>query len=77
MKHAKIISRIFGISAIVLACAMCVTVAYEFCEMQWAGRYYLTSAPPWVAFFLAIPFLFAIAVCVILYLVFRRRVEQD
>ncbi len=73
MKQAKIISRIFGISAIVLLCAMCSIVAYEYADMLWAGRYFMTSAPPWVAFFLAIPFAIAISICFVLHLFFKKK----
>ena len=73
MKHAKIISRVFGISAIILLCAMCSVVAYEYAVMLWAGRYLLTSAPPWVAFYLAIPFAVAIGICLVLHLYFKKR----
>ena len=76
MKQAKIISRIFGISSIVLLCAMCSVVAYEYAVMLWAGRYFLTSAPPWVAFFLAIPFAIAIGICFVLHLFFKKKIEQ-
>ncbi len=74
MKHAKIISRIFGISAIVLLCAMCSIVAYEYNGLRWAGRYFLTSAPPWVAFFLAIPFAVAIGICFAFHLYFKKKI---
>lgn len=73
MKQAKIISRVFGISSIVLLCAMCSVVAYEYAVMLWAGRYFLTSAPPWVAFFLAIPFAIAIGICFGLHLFFKKK----
>ena len=76
MKQAKIISRVFGISSIVLLCAMCSVVAYEYAVMLWAGRYFLTSAPPWVAFFLAIPFVIAIGICFVLHLFFKKKIEQ-
>ena len=76
MKQAKIISRVFGISSIVLLCAMCSVVAYEYAVMLWAGRYFLTGAPPWVAFFLAIPFAIAIGICFALHLFFKKKIEQ-
>ena len=70
MKQAKIISRIFGVSAIVLLCAMCAIVAYEYSSLFFCN---LCSAPPWVAFLLIIPFSIAIAICFVLYLVFKRK----
>ena len=76
MKQAKIISRVFGISAIALLCAMCSVVSYEYAVLLWAGKSFQTSAPPWVAFFLAIPFAAAIAVCLVLHLIFKKKARQ-
>lgn len=72
MKHAKIFSRVFSISGIILLCAMCSTVAYEYANMRWECKYFLTSAPPWVAFYLAIPFVIAIGICFTLHLFFEK-----
>ena len=76
MKNARIISRIFAISALVLSVAMCALVVYQYINLAWAGSQFLTSAPPWVAFFLAIPFILPIGVCVILYFVFKKQAEK-
>ncbi len=73
MKQTKIISRIFGISAIVLLCAMCSVVSYEFGVLLWAGRHYLTSFPAWVAFLYAIPFAIAIGICFVLHMFFKKK----
>ena len=73
MNQAKLISRVFSISAIVLLCVMCSTVSYEYGKLLWAGRPLLTSAPAWVAFFNAIPFAVAIAICFVLYVVFKKK----
>ena len=72
VKHARIISRVFGVSCVVLLCAMCGIVAYEYANMLWANKYLLTSAPAWVAFLLAIPFTVAIGICFVLHLLFKR-----
>ena len=73
MKHAKIISRIFGISAILLLCTMCSFVAYEYAVLLWASKYFLASAPAWVAFLYAIPFAIAIGICFVLHLYFKKK----
>ena len=54
---------------------MCSTVAYEYANMRWECKYFLTSAPPWVAFYLAIPFVIAIGICFTLHLFFKK-IEQ-
>ncbi len=73
MKHARIISRVFGICALVLLCAMCSFVSYEYAVLLWAGKHFLTSAPAWVAFLLAIPFSIAIGICFVIHLYFKKR----
>ena len=73
MKQARIISRVFGISAIILLCAMCSVVSYEFGVLLMAGRYFMTSFPAWVAFFYAIPFAVSIGICVIFYFYFKKK----
>ena len=73
MNHTKILSVVFGISAIVLLCAMCAVVAYEYAALLWAGKCFLTSAPARVAFLFAIPFALAIGVCLVLHLYFKKK----
>ena len=73
MKQAKIISRVFGISAILLLCAMCAFVAYQYASLLYCGKHFMCSAPPWVAFYMAIPFLIAIGICVALHLFFKKK----
>lgn len=52
---------------------MCAVVAYNYCELKWAGQYSGASAPASTAFVLAIPFAAAIAVCAVLAAVFRKK----
>ena len=75
MKHTRIISRVFGISAIVLLCAMCAVVSYEFGVGVVLNKYMLTSFPAWVAFLYAIPFAIAIGVCFVLHVYFRKKAQ--
>ncbi|MBQ7332927.1 MAG: hypothetical protein IJW38_01090 [Clostridia bacterium] len=73
MKHGNSFSRIFAILAIVLLCAMCSTVAYEYAALLWAGKCGFTSAPAWVAFLLAIPFAIGIVISLALHLFFKKK----
>jgi hypothetical protein len=75
MKQARIISRVFFVSAIVLLCAMCSVVSYQYGVLLAAGKQLLTSAPPWVAFYLAIPFAVGIAACACLSVFFGKKAK--
>lgn len=66
MKRAKIFSIVFVAFAVLLFGAMCGTVAYAYGKMQCAILHDGTSAPVGVAFFYAIPFAVAIAICLAL-----------
>ena len=69
----KKISNIFIIFALILSNVMCAVVAYDFCNMQWGIKYAGYSAPEWVAFFSAVPYAIAIAVCLVIAFVLRKR----
>ena len=75
MKQAKIISSVFGVAAIVLLCTMCAYVAYLYRSYVCAMYHIGTSAPPWVAFLFAIPFLIAIGICFLLHLIFKKKAQ--
>lgn len=62
----KKISCLLIVLAILLSDMMCAVVAYNYCALQWGGRYACYSAPAWVAFLYAIPYTAGIALCVIL-----------
>ena len=70
MKH---LPKLFAVLAIVLTIIMCIVVAYNYGTLVWGGQYGGYSAPPETAFFLAIPYLIGIAVCVILALFFKKK----
>ena len=57
---------VFKLIAVILSYAMCITVSYLFGVSVCASANLLTSAPAWVALLLAIPFLIAIAICVVI-----------
>lgn len=60
MKH---LPKVFAILAIILTIIMCVVVGYNYYTLAYGVG---NSAPPEVAFILAIPYLIGIAVCVVL-----------
>ncbi|MGM9662227.1 MAG: hypothetical protein ACI3WR_03940 [Oscillospiraceae bacterium] len=76
MKKAKLWSRVFTVLALALSHTMCAAVAYEYCALDWSGRYALTSFPPSAAFLLAVPCGCGILLCALLALFFHRRAKQ-
>ena len=69
----KALSIVFWILAVLLSDVMCAVVAYNYCDMEWGIKYAAYSAPKWTAFLSAIPFVIAIAVCVVLALFFKKK----
>lgn len=72
----KKLSILFSILALILSHVMCVVVAYNYASLLWCGKYGGCSAPAYVAFFLAIPFVIGIVVCVALAVVFKRKAKS-
>lgn len=72
----KILSKVFWTLAVLLSDIMCAVVAYNYCNLYWSGKYMGGSAPADVAFFLAIPFIIGIIVCIILAVLFRKKGSQ-
>lgn len=69
----KKLSVLFAILAVLLWGAMCAVVAWNYRAMVCGMEHCGFSAPPRVAFLYAIPFAVAIAVCVVLALVLRKK----
>lgn len=69
----KKLSVVFGLFAIILSNVMCAVVAFNYRDMLCGIQHSCYSAPAWVAFLSAIPYAVAIAVCIILAVVFKRR----
>ena len=69
----KNLPKLFTILALLLSHVMCIVVAFHYSYLLHCGRHGGCSAPAYVAFFYAIPFLIGIAVCVILSLFFHRQ----
>lgn len=70
--HPKL-SRLFLVLALLLSHTMCAAVASEYTGLVYCGRHGLCSAPPSVAFLLAVPFLLGVLICLGLAYAFRRR----
>lgn len=69
----KILSNLFLVLAVLLSDVMCAVVAYNYCNMLWGIKYAYFSAPASTAFLVAIPFIIAIVVCVVIALYFKQR----
>ena len=69
----KKLSICFLAIAIILSDIMCVVVAYNYCDMIWGIKYAGYSAPAHTAFFLAIPFVIGIVICIALAVLFRKK----
>lgn len=69
----KILSTVFWILAVLLSDVMCAVVAYNYCDMIWGIRYAGYSAPASTAFLTAIPFIIAIAVCIVIALFLKKK----
>jgi len=52
---------------------MCAVVAYNYCALEWGGKYEAWSAPASTALLLAIPYAIGIIICVVLAIVFKRK----
>ena len=64
---------LFIVLAVILSDVMCAVVAYSYCDFVWGGKYAGYSAPASTAFVFAVPFLIAIAVCLIVaYLLWKK-----
>ena len=73
----KKLSILFAVLAALLWGSMCAVVAWNYRAMVCGMEHCGFSAPPNVAFLFAIPFAVAIAVCVVLAIVVRKRAATD
>ena len=69
----KTASSILLIISVLLSDIMCAVVAWEYCDLVWGGKYAGYSAPPYIAFFTAIPFVAAIIICVLIAVILRKK----
>lgn len=69
----KKLSTIFAVLAILLSDVMCAVAAYNYCALEWGGKYEAWSAPASTALLLAIPY----AIGIIYYLCrFGNRIQK-
>ncbi len=73
----KLWSVVFAALAVLLSDVMCAVVAFFYCDNLWGIAVCGNSAPAEVAFFLAIPFLVGIAVCVLLSVVCWKKSNRN
>ena len=77
MKKEKILAAFFGILSVIRLCAMCADIALSYARMLCATEHCGASAPPSVAFLLAIPFggaiLISAALCLFFYKKYRSK----
>ena len=73
MKNYKRLTGLFAALAILLSNVMCAAVAYNYCTLQWCGKYGGCSAPADAAFLLCIPYGVGIAICVLLACFFAKK----
>lgn len=75
MNKYNVLSCVFGVLGILLSDIMCAHVAYKYRHMMCGVEHMAFSASEEVAFFLAIPYAVGIALCIVLWLVFRRKAK--
>ncbi len=65
----KKLSIVFWVLAVLLSDIMCAVTAYNYCDLQWGGKYAGYSAPASTAYIYAIPFALGIIVSIVLAIV--------
>ena len=73
MNHPKHLARLFAALAFVLSNVMCASIAYNYCALQWGGRYEGWSAPASTAFLLFVPYGLGIIICAALAWLFHQK----
>ncbi len=64
MKKYKYLSYVFLLLAVLLSNVMCAAVAYNYCNLQWGTRVAGFSAPASIAFYLGIPYVAGMLICI-------------
>lgn len=77
LKKYKWLSIVFASLGILLSNVMCAVVAFNYCDYLYGIKYCGWSAPSWVTFFLAIPFVIGIVICIILAYIFNKKFKQS
>jgi len=76
MKKNQALGIVFALLAILLSDIMCAVVAFNYCSLTWGGQYAGYSAPASTAFYLAVPYVIGIVICVVLSLSFCKRCNK-
>ena len=71
--NKQTIRKIISAAAIVLFGAMTAVVGYNYASMECAAAHLGASAPPSVALLAGIPFIFLIAVCLIINIILKEK----
>ena len=69
----KKLSAVLWILAVLLSDIMCAVTAYNYCDLQWGGKYAGYSAPASTAFIYAIPFALGSIVSIGLAVICRKK----
>lgn len=75
-KHMKKLSIVLWVLAALLSDIMCAVVAYNYCALQWGGKYAGYSAPASTAFIYAIPFALGIIVSIVLAIICGKKATK-
>ena len=71
------LSIVFWVLVALLSDAVCAIVAYNYCDLLWDGKYVGYSAPASTAFIYAIPSAIGIIVCIVLAIIFWKRLPNS
>lgn len=77
MKKYRYLARFFAALGILLSNVMCAAVAYNYCALQWGGRYAGYSAPADTAFFLCVPYGIGIIICAVIAWFFTEKHQKS
>lgn len=72
----KKLSIVLWVLAALLSDIMCAVVAYNYCALQWGGKYAGYSAPASTAFIYAIPFALGIIVSIVLAIICGKKATK-
>lgn len=70
-------AKIAYVIAVLLGDAMCITVTHEYCELSYWAAFKGYSAPPYAAFMWVLPYMFCIAICLVLAEKFAKKKEGN
>ena len=77
MKNYKHLAGLFAALAILLSNAMCAATAYNYCDLQWGGRYAGYSAPADTAVLLCVPYGMGVILCIVLACFFQKKHQKS